>query len=71
MRIPVQEKISELESRIAVLESRVAGLQSRQGIHTVITTENMSAEKSKAFHAHWREMWNKFDEIMKSVFDRT
>jgi hypothetical protein len=55
MKIPMQEKIAELERRIEALEKR------NPEIRTV---------HPKVFGKHWHRMWQEFDEVMKQAFGR-
>ena len=63
-KIPVQEKIAELESRIAALEKGTR-------VHSRITQEFSVGSPSTEMWAHWREMWKEFDEVMKSAFQKS
>jgi hypothetical protein len=65
MKIDIQEKIAELESRIVELEKKVARFSTVT--RTVTTEEKMM---SSAFGEHWRKLWMEFHEVMKSAFGR-
>jgi hypothetical protein len=54
MKISVQEKIAELETRIEKLEKR----QGR------VEVKNFD-ERTRG---HWKKMWSEFDEVMKELF---
>lgn len=72
MKIPLQEKIAELETRIAGLELRAAAvehtLRSERRTVRVTTTEWLRHRDMEGFHTHWREMWQHFDAAMKAFF---
>lgn len=60
MKIPVQSKIAELESRIRRLEQAVFQ-RSQQRVVAV-------TESRWSFGYHWREMWHHFHAVMARVF---
>jgi ABC-type antimicrobial peptide transport system ATPase subunit len=67
MKIPLQEKIAELEGRIRVLEEKPCRCRVVEKT-TVITSSGFSKPDLEKFHAHWHEMWKHFDLAIKSFF---
>lgn len=65
MKVPLQDKIAELESRIAGLEERERLLMGRSSQQTVTTTTTVTA---KGFGEHWSKMWEEFHLVMKEAF---
>lgn len=61
MKIPVQDKIAELEARIAALEKRSNSERTR----TLVQVVNKSV-----LGEHWDKMWLEFDHAMKAAFRR-
>jgi hypothetical protein len=59
MKVPLQEKIAELESRIVALEKA-------QKVHARVTREFLPWESN--ITNQWKRMWEEFDKIMKKVF---
>lgn len=72
MKIPLQEKIAELENRISGLELRMAAadniLRRATGHVTMSTTEFLRERDWEKAREHWHEMWRHFDLAMKSIF---
>jgi len=62
VKIPVQEKIAELEWRIARLESNPCRCR-------VVTSETVSNVDFTS-NPHWKALWKEFDALMKSMFKR-
>lgn len=56
MKIPLQEKIAELERRIAALEKRTG------------TTQTVKIEQTFSESPHWKRMWAEFSHVMSEVF---
>ncbi len=56
MKIPLQEKIAELERRIQVLEAR------DKTTARTVTVETLQPE--------WGRMWKTFDQVMEKAFGR-
>lgn len=56
MKIPVQEKIAELEKRISALEKKIG------------TTQTVRIDQSFAESPHWKGMWAEFSHVMREVF---
>ena len=61
MKIPVQEKIAELESRIEKLEKEVKRLKELRQTVTVMGEEANEIFESSA----WKNMWKNFEEVME------
>lgn len=59
-RIPLQEKISELERRIVALEKKPC----RCRVVREVTVSGPSLDANP----HWKALWREFDALMKSIF---
>lgn len=69
MKVTVQQKIAELESRIAALEK--AKVQQRSGVKVVEETTTMrSSGLSPEMVAEWKQMWHHFEQLFKKTFIR-
>lgn len=55
MKVPVQEKMAELEQRIIALETALR----KRGDYRL---------RSFAVNEHWKAMWREFDALFKEVF---
>lgn len=66
MKIPLQEKIAELERRIVRLEEHARG--DTGAIYSRIT-KNGKAIEGKRFGPHWSKMWEEFHLAMKEMFE--
>jgi hypothetical protein len=64
MKVSIQEKIAELESRIV-------GLESQCEIHFGVAFKRYSGAPTPnvfATDSHWRKMWQEFDLMMRELF---
>lgn len=65
MKIPIQEKVAELERRIQALEEA----QQKQGYVKMNYSGTISQEQhDKIFGSNWKKMWSYFDKVMKEAF---
>jgi hypothetical protein len=69
MKIPLQEKIAELEGRIEALE-KARGGTSVTFTHTTTQTQTTSKPLNgdSIFGEHWKKMWEEFGHVMKAAF---
>lgn len=69
MKIPLQEKIAELEARIVELEKKErwrGQAEQRKTDHTIITKGGgIPSERMR----HWHKMWEEFNLAMKDMFE--
>jgi len=56
VKVTLQEKIAELESRISALEKKT---------HVPLI---QSSIESKAFCSRWNNLWREFDLMMRDIF---
>lgn len=68
MKVPLQEKIAELEGRIAKLEQDASEHWGRS--YEYFTVDSTGLQGRDVFREHWDKMWKHFDEVMKSAFRR-
>jgi BMFP domain-containing protein YqiC len=71
MKIPLQEKIAELESRITALELRATAVETKlcgRTSRTIVTNDPNWHGFNADVEKHWRGLWREFDALMKSVF---
>lgn len=66
MKIPIQEKVAELERRIQALEE---AQQQKQGYVKMKYSGTITQEEhDKIFGSNWKRMWMYFDKVMKAAF---
>lgn len=68
MKIPVQEKIAELEQRIAALEKDAT--EHFGTSYEYFAVDQNGLQYHDAFGEHWDKMWGEFHLVMRSVFGR-
>ena len=68
MKIPVQEKIAELEARIAKLERDASEHWGRN--YEYFTVDQVGMQCRDVFREHWDKMWKEFHHLMKAAFGR-
>jgi hypothetical protein len=61
MKIPMQEKIAELETRIAALEKKNA----KDSPST--TTERTARSLDRVFGTDWHKMWEHFQKVVDKI----
>lgn len=70
MKIPIQEKIAELERRLVDAEAKIRKLESQR----VDSFESRRVMRYKTtsgtVDAHWHAIWEHFDAIWKHVFGK-
>ncbi len=68
MKIPVQEKIAELEARIAKLEADASEHWGRN--YEYFSVDQTGLQCRDVFGEHWDKMWHHFNQVMKAAFGR-
>ena len=63
MKVPIQEKVAELESRVALLEKAL-------NLHSTITHTFSSSPPDGVMWKHWDNMWQEFNLVMKTAFGK-
>ena len=64
MKIPIQQKIAELEQRISALEKQV---RMRPVSTECETTTVIRSGNSGVFGDSWNSMWKSFNEVMRKI----
>lgn len=68
MKIPLQEKIAELEARITKLENDASEHWGRS--YEYFSVDSTGLQGRDVFGEHWDKMWKEFRLVMKTAFGR-